>query len=912
MLCCYAWLSTAQEAKYWPLNSRSRHSVLNNAHPDFYSFGLSAVNLSKDILVGRPFGGTTILYRKYLANKIKILDSNESRITCIQIDTNIGLLLLLNVYMPTNYGDDASLESYIDCLSKLHVLMVESDCAHTLIVGDFNCGPGSRFFNEFSEFAADNNLCMSDISRLQNVFTYYSDDGTKMSWVDHILSTSIIDGLVNNINILNNVIVSDHKPLSFSLNCLDCTLVNSSNMLHCDRSNNSYYSMPCWNKCDDNRLVDYSEYLDMLLQNVNIPFDALFSDNKAKVMHTVIDKFYDDICGCINNAVSYVVPVRKCSYSDFNVPGWNTYVDEKHDLAREAFLEWVMLGKPRQGLLFERMKRTRATFKLALRYCRNNVEQLKADACADALFDKDPRKFWNNVYKVSNSRATNHATSVGAVIGERDVADMWKSHFQQLYSSGIDSKYSKIFEQKLAQLAVNDSVPVVTIHDVCNALLNQKRDKAAGPDGIQMEALLYSGPRLRLYLSILFNLFLLYGYVPDRFVAATIVPLVKCKTGDLTDVNNYRAIALSNSITKILESILFDFIQLDDLTDSYQFGFTKHSSTTICTNVFKKTVDYYRMHGSHVFTCFIDFKKAFDSVDYWLLFCKMLEKNQSNVFILSTRLLSCWYGSQTMTVRWHNVTSQSFSMFNGVRQGGILSPYLFRFYIRSLISKVTGLNIGCNIGGYFVNLLAYADDMVLIAPSWHALQTLLYCVEDAAHEIKMTFNTDKTVCMIFNPYNKRHIIANSFPAFNLAGSDLLVVTQFKYLGHIIDNCLCDDIDINREMKCLFVRTNLMSRRFKRCSTQVKLRLFRTFCSCFYGIALWSKYSVQCINKFASCYIKCIKTFFGYAKYSSVTSMLLELGLPSFNTVVHNFSVSFNAQCIKCNSFIVNVMTSLCV
>jgi hypothetical protein len=41
-------------------------------------------------------------------------------------------------------------------------------------------------------------------------------------------------------------------------------------------------------------------------------------------------------------------------------------------------------------------------------------------------------------------------------------------------------------------------------------------------------------------------------------------------------------------------------------------------------------------------------------------------------------------------------------------------------------------------------------------------------------------------------------------------------------------------------------------------------------------------------------------------------MLLELGLPSFNTVVHNFSVSFNAQCIKCNSFIVNVMTSLCV
>ena len=40
------------------------------------------------------------------------------------------------------------------------------------------------------------------------------------------------------------------------------------------------------------------------------------------------------------------------------------------------------------------MKRTRAVFKLALRYCMNHVEELKADVCAESLFDKDPRKFW--------------------------------------------------------------------------------------------------------------------------------------------------------------------------------------------------------------------------------------------------------------------------------------------------------------------------------------------------------------------------------------------------------------------------------------------------------------------------------------------------------------------------------------
>jgi hypothetical protein len=86
---------------------------------------------------------------------------------------------------------------------------------------------------------------------------------------------------------------------------------------------------------------------------------------------------------------------------------------------------------------------------------------------------------------------------------------------------------------------------------------------------------MFSGRRLKLYLSILFNLFALYGYVPNAFHQATIIPLVKCKSSDLTDVNNYRAIALSNSITKILESLLFSFIESHDMADEYQFGFKK-------------------------------------------------------------------------------------------------------------------------------------------------------------------------------------------------------------------------------------------------------------------------------------------------------------------------------------------------
>jgi len=62
----------------------------------------------------------------------------------------------------------------------------------------------------------------------------------------------------------------------------------------------------------------------------------------------------------------------------------------------------------------------------------------------------------------------------------------------------------------------------------------------------------------------------------------------------------------------------------------------------ICTQVFKKTVNYYRQHGSHVFTCFIDFSKAFDSVDYWLLFSNLIESIDSISCFCATRLLATW------------------------------------------------------------------------------------------------------------------------------------------------------------------------------------------------------------------------------------------------------------------------------
>ena len=162
-----------------------------------------------------------------------------------------------------------------------------------------------------------------------------------------------------------------------------------------------------------------------------------------------------------------------------------------------------------------------------------------------------------------------------------------------------------------------------------------------------------------------------------------IIPLVKCKSGDLSDLNNYRAIAISTSLSKLFDTVIaFHFVS-DDSCDAYQFGFEKGHSTTLCTNVMKRTVEYYTQRGSHVFSCFDDFTKAFDKINYWKLSKKLLD---DDVDINIVKVLAFWYCKQAC-VRWHNTFSQWFTdtISNETRQSGVLSPGLFAIYISCLL-----------------------------------------------------------------------------------------------------------------------------------------------------------------------------------------------------------------------------------
>ena len=158
--------------------------------------------------------------------------------------------------------------------------------------------------------------------------------------------------------------------------------------------------------------------------------------------------------------------------------------------------------------------------------------------------------------------------------------------------------------------------------------------------------------------------------------------------------------------------------------------------------------ELYRKRSTTVFVTFLDASKAFDRLDHWLLFIKLI-KCKVPLFIV--RLLIVWYSLQRMHIRWGNTFSTSFCVSNGVKQGGIISPVLFNVYMDDLSCALNRSNIGGRIGSEIVNHLSYADDLCLICLSSAGMQKLLNVCSNYATEHSLSYNANKSYSLCFNP-----------------------------------------------------------------------------------------------------------------------------------------------------------------
>jgi hypothetical protein len=326
-----------------------------------------------------------------------------------------------------------------------------------------------------------------------------------------------------------------------------------------------------------------------------------------------------------------------------------------------------------------------------------------------------------------------------------------------------------------------------------------------------------------------------------------VIPLLKCKTKDPSDINNYRPIAIATSISKVLEQVILARLQTYLFTADSQFGFKQGHGTEMAIFALKQTVEYYRSRDSPVFLCFLDAKKAFDRVNHWTLFRKLIERGAPTHIV---KLLVYWYREQEFIVRWGSSKSAPYHCINGIRQGGQLSPLLYNVYTDDLNHLLSEKNEGCHVANCCVNNLSYADDMVLLAPTLSALQKLLDICNNFARPHEIVYNTLKTVCMLIRPKGPKCYFATDV---KLGGVALSYVDDFQYLGHIVSADCTDDKDVAKQTRRQNAVGNMLIRKFSFAPKEAKIQLFKTYCYPIYCNALWKDFRQYNVRKLTVSY-----------------------------------------------------------
>ena len=242
-----------------------------------------------------------------------------------------------------------------------------------------------------------------------------------------------------------------------------------------------------------------------------------------------------------------------------------------------------------------------------------------------------------------------------------------------------------------------------------------------------------------------------------------------------------------------------------------------------------------------------------------------------------------------MCVKLGSSISEMFHVTNGVRQGGILSPYLFSLYVDDLSKELNCLRVGCVMGDMIINHILYADDIVLISPSSRGLDELLICCEKFGIEHSITFNVNK--CAVMN-FKSDFMPKFNIPEFRLSQEVIAVVDDFKYLGHFLSSNMKDDKDIERQRRKIFMQGNTLVRKFYMCSLDVKIELFRSYCSSMYTSQLWTRYTANAIRRLYIAYHNSLKILIGVSTREHTSPICANLNIKSCPALIRNLIFKF--------------------
>ena len=431
--------------------------------------------------------------------------------------------------------------------------------------------------------------------------------------------------------------------------------------------------------------------------------------------------------------------------------------------------------------------------------------------------------------------------NVAGAHGQDEIADKFREVYSTLYNSAGTQGEMTFLKAKVSELIKLSSVSEVmkvTGAKVKEAVGKMKPYKGDVSGGFTSDALLNGPDILFDQLAAIFRSWLVHGTVSLSLLACAFLPLLKSSLKDPADTGSYRAIAGSSLVLKLFEKVILLIWGHFLAADSLQFGYKADTSTTQCSWLVQEVVGHFLRNGSHPILTVLDCSKAFDTCKFSILFNKLLDTGLPPIV---TRTLMFVYEEQFAWVRWGQTQSDRFPITNGTRQGSMVSPALWSVYLDMLIKELRELGVGCHVGGLYMGVVVYADDILLMAPTRGAMQSMLEICEAYAAKNNVMFSTDpdpaksKTKC-IFVCGNKKKLTR---PApLTLCGRELPWVSTATHLGHELSETGSMEYDAKVKRAIFIDRSVEVRETFKFASPVEVLHALKVYCSSFYGCMLW--------------------------------------------------------------------------
>ena len=453
---------------------------------------------------------------------------------------------------------------------------------------------------------------------------------------------------------------------------------------------------------------------------------------------------------------------------------WNEEVKQAIKNKKVAYLKWL---QQQTSEAKERYQEAKKEAKRVVRQARNE-EWIELGRSLEDDFQKNQKRFWSRVRMFNENKADVAGKicdeSGQLIVDDVGVRNRWKAYFSDLLQEDAQGQNGNQVDREV-QLDEEERAPIA-VEEVEVAISKLKNGKSPGICGISAEMLKAGRTVVVKWLHRIMSLAWENGQVPEDWRRAVIVPVHK--KGSKVKCENYRGISLLSIPSKAYARILDERIR--SVTESKvleaQGGFRKGRSCTDQLFTIRQLSEKMIEKNKKMVVACVDLEKAYDRVGRDKLW-KVLEEYGVKGRLL--RAIRSLYKKSEGCVRVKDELSSWFPITQGVRQGCVMSPWLFNVFmdkiVREGMEKFVG---GVKMSTTEVGVVLFADDVMLLTERKEDMEANLRELKKAMNNWGMKIHWGKTKVMMVSRKGEECKVC-------VDGEEIEQVQNMKYLGAIL-------------------------------------------------------------------------------------------------------------------------------